>query len=81
MKVVVVGLGSIGKRHIMNLLGQGFTTSEIIGVDPREDRRKETETRFALTRTVSDLKELVNDTLDGAVICSPTSMHIQQGIF
>ena len=40
LKIIVVGLGSMGKRRIRNLLKLGYC--DIIGFDPRNDRRKET---------------------------------------
>ena len=40
LKIIVVGLGSMGKRRIRNLLKLGYC--DIIGFDPRDDRRKET---------------------------------------
>ena len=39
MQVLVVGLGSMGKRRIRNLIKLGF--KNIIGFDPRLDRRVE----------------------------------------
>jgi len=41
MKFLVVGLGSIGKRHIKNLLKLKIKKQDIFGFDPREDRIKE----------------------------------------
>ena len=38
MKFIVVGLGSIGKRHILNLIKKGINPNNITGVDPRNDR-------------------------------------------
>mgnify|MGYP005995753737 CR=1 FL=1 len=41
MKVVVIGLGSMGKRRI-RLLQRYNQTMQIFGVDKSEERRKET---------------------------------------
>ena len=41
MKFLVIGLGSMGKRRVRNLLANG--EKSIFGFDLREDRRKETE--------------------------------------
>ena len=38
MKILVIGLGSIGKRHIKNLIKCGITPNNIAGIDPRLDR-------------------------------------------
>ena len=39
LKIIIVGLGSMGKRRIRNLLKLGYC--DIIGFDPRNDRRNE----------------------------------------
>jgi predicted dehydrogenase len=39
MRILIVGLGSMGKRRVRNLLALGH--QEIAGFDPREDRREE----------------------------------------
>ncbi len=47
MKVIVVGLGSMGKRRI-RLLRAFFSDTEIAGIDSREDRRKEAFDLFSI---------------------------------
>lgn len=54
MRVVVVGLGSMGKRRI-RLLKQYRENIEIIGIDFQEERRKEVEELFDL-QTGDDLE-------------------------
>ena len=39
LKILVVGLGSMGKRRIRNL--QHLNQNDVIGFDPRDDRCKE----------------------------------------
>ncbi len=41
MKLLVVGTGSIGKRHIRNLIQVGIDANDITAVDTRTDRRQE----------------------------------------
>ena len=41
MRFLVFGCGSIGRRHIRNLLGLGV--EQVIGCDPSPDRRREAE--------------------------------------
>ena len=41
MKILLVGGGSIGKRHLKNLISIGFNISNIIVVETREDRQVE----------------------------------------
>ena len=46
MKVLVIGLGSMGKRRIRNLRALGL--SEIAGFDPRVDRRQEASEKYSI---------------------------------
>ena len=46
MKFLVIGLGSMGKRRIRNLLALEQTA--LAGVDPRLDRREEASTRYGI---------------------------------
>ena len=41
MNILVVGAGSIGKRHLRNLIQIGISTSNLIVVETRGDRRAE----------------------------------------
>jgi len=41
VRIVVIGLGSMGKRRI-RLIKEMYPEYEIIGIDGREDRRNET---------------------------------------
>lgn len=47
LRIVVIGLGSMGKRRI-RLLKQIDETIEITGVDTRDDRRHEAETLYGI---------------------------------
>ncbi|MBI4395992.1 MAG: Gfo/Idh/MocA family oxidoreductase [Elusimicrobia bacterium] len=78
MKLLVVGCGSIGKRHIGNFKSLGV--EDIAGVDTREDRRKEVEARFGLKKTFSILEDALSQKYDAAILCSPTALHIKQGV-
>ena len=48
MKIVVIGLGSMGKRRI-RLIKELYPEYEIIGVDGREDRRNEASELFGIS--------------------------------
>lgn len=78
MKYIVVGCGSIGKRHIRNLLECKAET--VIGVDTREDRREEA---AALGVQVNaNFHDLVSEG-DAVVVALPNSLHrtvIEQAI-
>lgn len=79
MKFVVVGLGSIGKRHVKNLIKSGVKPQNITGIDPRQDRIHETKKLFKITETFTKVTQL-DKKYDAAIICSPTSYHIKQSI-
>jgi predicted dehydrogenase len=78
MKLLVVGSGSIGKRHLNNFRTIGV--KEIGAVDPRPDRRQEIEQRFPGVKAYESLEAALVDKYDAAVIASPTSLHIPQAI-
>lgn len=74
-KFLVVGLGSMGKRRIRNLFHLGFRN--IVGYDPREDRRKEVEGLFGI-ETVTDIESALNTLKPDALIISvpPDKHHV-----
>lgn len=73
---VVLGCGSIAKRHIGNLIALGVR--DIVAFDPRRDRRSEVSNEFGITTT-----EREDGLLEGAeavFICSPPSLHVAQAL-
>ncbi len=75
MKVMVVGCGSIGRRHLDNLIALGV--DDIIACDPNEDLRAP-----CVGKGISfylDLHEAIvqNPDVTAAVICSPTHLHLE----
>lgn len=76
--LLVLGCGSIGKRHINNFTGLGV--KDIIAVDPREDRRAEVASRFGVTKLYPTIEQALAHKVDAAIICSPTSMHVQPSL-
>lgn len=71
MNIVVIGLGSMGKRRI-RLIKEMYPDYTIIGVDSREDRREEVSSQLAI-----ECVESINDigTLDCAFICTSPLSH------
>lgn len=47
-KVIVVGLGSMGKRRVRNLLANGVLKENIIGIDRRTDRIAEATEKYGI---------------------------------
>ena len=74
MKVIVVGLGSMGKRRIRLMRGF-FPWCDICGVDSREDRRKEAEELFGI-ETCPDLAEAISTFHpEAAFVCTAPLAH------
>ena len=74
MKFLVVGCGSIGKRHLANLRSLGV--DKLIAVDSDESRRQEVVSRFNLEAFAS-LEPALNRSPHAALICTPNSLHLQ----
>lgn len=73
MKVLVVGLGSMGKRRI-RLIQQIDKTNQITGVDAKQERRIEAEQIFQI-KTADNLEEAFIDKYDCAFICTSPLSH------
>lgn len=73
-RFLVIGCGSIGKRHLKNLKSAGVR--QLLAFDVREDRRQEVEKEIG-AKTYSDLEKAYLDGVDVAVICSPTRFHME----
>lgn len=74
MKIIVVGLGSMGKRRI-RLLKNNFAEHQVAGVDQSESRRLETREKFSV-QVFSDLLEGISEFQpEAALICTPPLLH------
>jgi len=76
VRVLVVGLGSMGKRRVRNMQRLGVTS--IVGFDPREDRRAEAAERYGIP-TVATLDEAFQQHPDAVVASTPPDRHVQVG--
>lgn len=74
MKFLVAGLGSMGKRRIRCLKSLGY--SDIIGIDPRSDRRKEVELRSGVS-TVESYAALNDEGFDAMIISTSPELHLE----
>lgn len=77
MKFVVIGLGSMGKRRVRNLLRLGH--SEITGYDPREDRCAEATEKYGI-ETTTDLDVALAAPSDAWIVSTPPDTHATYGI-
>lgn len=73
MRFLIVGCGSIGKRHIRNLKSIGCT--DILAFDVKEERLREVGDLGALTFT--DLDKALDQNVDAVLVCSPPIFHLQ----
>lgn len=75
MKILVIGLGSMGKRRVRCLKALDIQAQDIYGFDPREDRRKETEKLHGI-KTFQDFQEAVENGAPTLYIISvPPDVH------
>lgn len=74
MQVLVIGLGSMGKRRIRNLRALGV--AEIAGVDVREDRRAEAGARYSVPTFKSAEDALAQFKPAAVVISTPPNLHM-----
>jgi len=74
IKFLVVGCGSIGKRHLGNLRSLG--AGKLIAVDPDSSRRQEAVSLFDLEAYAS-LESALEQMPHAALICTPNSLHLQ----
>lgn len=72
MRFLVVGLGSMGKRRVRNLLALGH--QEVAGFDPREDRRTEAQEKSGID-TFASFDSAVERFRPDALIISTSPEH------
>lgn len=79
VRILVVGGGSIGKRHLGNLIGVGVKNVAV--VEPRNDRRDEILERFGTINVFASEDEAYsNGKWNGVVVANPTAFHITSGM-
>lgn len=76
MKIIVIGLGSMGKRRI-RLLRQIDAEIELIGVDAREERRQETKDKYniAIAADIDSALSIAGESVAGVVISTSPLSH------
>ncbi|MEM3364395.1 MAG: Gfo/Idh/MocA family oxidoreductase [Candidatus Micrarchaeia archaeon] len=76
MNIFVIGCGSIGRRHIKNLISLGYSP---IGIDPFQEYREYVEKEFKV-KTYEDIDIAMQKMVpDIALICTPPSSHVELG--
>ncbi|MBI5223470.1 Gfo/Idh/MocA family oxidoreductase [Candidatus Micrarchaeota archaeon] len=73
MNILVIGCGSIGRRHIKNLVSLGH---QVFAADLSEENRKWVEENLKI-KTYSDMQEaILLESIEVGWICTPPSSHI-----
>jgi predicted dehydrogenase len=75
MNFLVIGLGSMGKRRIRNLIALGVPKSDIYGFDIKEERKKEAWEKYGIN-VVNNPDEVIN-LIDCIIISTPPDRHLE----
>jgi predicted dehydrogenase len=75
---LILGGGSIGKRHLRNVLASGRSAAV---VETREDRRAEIASKYGAAKIFTNLDEaLAGERYQAAFICVPTAYHLDPAL-
>lgn len=77
-RVLIVGVGSIGERHLRCFLQT--QRANLWVCEPNEELRHRIEDTYKLERSSASLEELLTDPPDAAVICTPSPIHVPLAI-
>lgn len=80
LNFLVIGLGSMGKRRVRNLIALGIQPQNIFGFDTRADRMIEAAGKYKI-KTVEKIEEIDFDQIKGAVISVPPDLHMEYALF
>lgn len=73
MKILVIGCGSIGERHIKNL--ENLSAGTIIASDINPDRLQSIKEKYSLD-VFDDIDSAMDQKPDVALVCTPPPLHI-----
>jgi predicted dehydrogenase len=73
MKVLQIGLGSMGKRRLRCLKALGY--NDIVAFDMRDDRRTEAQNLYSIN-TINSLQKVDLSAIDAFIISVPPDKHI-----
>ena len=74
--ILIIGAGSIGMRHLNNLIKLGFKNIHIFRHNSDVNLYINGQEIFV----TSSWNEIKNNNYLAVIICSPTSLHVRQGI-
>ena len=75
-RVLVIGVGSIGERHVRCFQQTGRAEVVICETDP--ERAERVKRQYALPRTHASIPDALQSGYDLAVICTPAHLHVPQ---
>ncbi|MBI3011128.1 MAG: Gfo/Idh/MocA family oxidoreductase [Candidatus Omnitrophica bacterium] len=76
MRLILLGAGSIGRRHLQNALALGH---EVVAVaDPDPSSLGLVRRQWHIPVLTADVSEAFRQRAEAAVICSPTVEHVSQ---
>jgi predicted dehydrogenase len=78
LRLLVIGGGSIGKRHAKNLLSLGV--NNLVIVEPDQVRALEIQETLQVKVATSIEAACEQSTFDAAVICSPSRFHPEHAL-
>ena len=78
MRILVIGTGSIGVRHVRVIKNDGH---ELAICDINKENVQKTAKQFNIAEYYFDYKDALQHRFDAAVICTPNAYHAEAGIF
>ncbi len=80
MRFLIIGLGSMGKRRVRNLLANGIKKEDIAGFDIREDRLNEAK-KYDINLYNDFIKAFDSFKPDVFIISTPPNLHMKYAYF
>lgn len=77
MRLLVIGCGSIGKRHLGNL--KLLSAGELVAYDKKQERRDEVRQKYGV-EIASSFEDAMQNKPHAVIICTPTSVHIEYAL-
>jgi len=77
MQFLIVGLGSIGRRHAKNLYSLGYKDISVVRTKKRADSEQEKFFREHKPKVFYDLRKALKEKPDVVLVTNPTNLHLQ----